>query len=387
MTQSLILGPNGFIAKNLRCALTDQPNVNAQTLGRDASLAELDAALAEAEIIYHLAGVNRPENPDEFWAGNAEFTRTLCDRMRAAPGKRRVVFTSSIQAGLDNPYGRSKLEAERVLTDWARGEQCDVAIYRLPNVFGKWCRPNYNSVVATFCHNLAAGLPIQTSASERQLTLVHVGDVVDALVSELPKSNDGVSRGTVANAHRITVGELAKLLRQFQCSRSSLLMPSLRSKFEKDLYGTYLSYLPREHFDYPLQQRIDERGVLAEFIKSESCGQIFVSRTKPGVTRGNHFHHTKAEKFLVLEGDAVVRFRAFDDDEVLEYRVAGRDLRVVDIPTGFTHSIENVGSGEMVVLFWASEIFDPARPDTYFCPVVDAERKSDESSDHCRDAA
>lgn len=394
----LVTGAYGFIGKNLTTWLARLPDVQVLPFGRGHTEADLAQMAAAADLVYHLAGVNRPPSAEEFRTGNVGLTAALCDALSQTGRPVPVVFASSIQAELDNPYGVSKREAEAVLAEHADRTDAAVAIFRLANVFGKWCRPNYNSVVATFCYNIARGLPIAISDPAREVRLVHVDDVVRALLESLAEvtgqrpeligprvpltvhrspftAHPRVSYYEAHPIYTVTLGRLAELIRSFRESRQSLLAPDFGDPFVYKLYGTYLSYLPTDDFAYGLTQRADPRGVLAEFIKSPSFGQIFVSRTRPGITRGNHFHHVKAEKFLVLEGEAVIRFRPIggqesevrgQGSEVIEYRVSGRDFRVVDIPPGYTHSITNVGDTELVTLFWASEVFDPQRPDTWY---------------------
>jgi UDP-2-acetamido-2,6-beta-L-arabino-hexul-4-ose reductase len=368
----LVTGSAGFIGRHLMEALGRRPQVVTMGYDVDSDPALLERGLAEADIIIHLAGANRPPDPAEFQRGNAGFTADLCARVAALGRRPCWVLASSIQADLENPYGLSKRAAEESIEHWAREQGVGAVIFRLPNVFGKWCRPNYNSVTATFCHNLARDLPISISDENRELDLVYIDDVIEAMMEVLdrPPGSGTAERREVRRSFRITLGDLAERLRSFRQSRRSLCLPSMEDPLTRSLYATYLSYLPASEFGYGLERKSDPRGSLAEFMKSRSFGQIFVSRTHPGITRGNHYHHTKTEKFLVLEGDAVIRFRRIDDAEVIEHRVSGTDFRVVDIPPGYTHSIENVGSGEMVVFFWASEPFDPERPDTMGMPVL-----------------
>lgn len=368
----VVTGAQGFIGKNLVAWLARRPDIELLPFDQDRSRAELAEALARASFVFHLAGINRPQNEDEFRTGNAELTRWVCETLLAAGNRAPVLLSSSIQADLDNPYGVSKRAAEDALARYA--EQGGTAIiYRLTNVFGKWCRPNYNSVVATFCHNTARGLPLTISDPARELELVHVDDVARAFVGELDAPREGhLLRREAGPIYRITLGRLAELIRAFPEMRATLRVPDFSDAFTRKLYGTYLSYLPADAFAYPLEQRCDARGCLAEFVKAAPFGQIFVSRTLSGITRGNHYHHTKTEKFLVLQGEAVIRFRHILGGEVIEYPVRGEDFKVVDIPTGYTHSIENVGAGELVTLFWASEVFDPSRPDTEFLSVLES---------------
>jgi UDP-2-acetamido-2,6-beta-L-arabino-hexul-4-ose reductase len=280
-----------------------------------------------------------------------------------------IVMSSSVQAELENPYGVSKRRAEDLLRGFAAQSGAQVRIYRLKNVFGKWSRPNYNSVVATFCHNIANELPIQISDPSRELELICVDDVVNAFLAELPIQAGSTGSRDIPS-FKLTLGDLAGRIQSFHDMRTNLLTPDFAVRFNRQLYAAYLSYLPDQARRQQLEIKSDQRGCLAEFIKSKHFGQIFVSRTRPGVTRGNHYHHTKTEKFLVVEGEGVIRMRQIESSEVHEYEVCGEAFNVIDIPPGYTHSIENIGTGNMVTLFWASEIFDPDSPDTYFLSVL-----------------
>ncbi|NLW13523.1 MAG: SDR family oxidoreductase [Trueperella sp.] len=368
----LVTGSKGFIGRNLTVRLQEQGKYEILEIDRENSWESVVQALATADYVVHLAGINRPKTEDEFGAGNVGFTQRLCAELERQGRSLPILFSSSIQAILDNPYGRSKREAEEVIANYAQRTGAPAIIYRLPNVFGKWCRPNYNSVVATFCYNIARDLPITISDPNRELELAYIDDVVRAFLADMDLSErTGVYYREVPVTHKTTLAKLADTIRSFKESRRTLLVPDHADPFTHKLYATYLSYLDSEDFAYDLEQRIDARGALAEFIKSKHVGQIFVSRTKPGITRGNHYHHTKNEKFLVLSGEAIVRFRRIDDESVIEYSVRGEDFRVIDIPPGYTHSIQNVGDTELVTLFWANEIFDPENPDTYALPVID----------------
>ncbi len=370
----LITGARGFVGRNLVQTLRRREDVKLIEYDLGFSEQQLTDGLCRADVIFHLAGVNRPPTPDDYEAGNAGFTEEICHRLREAGRAPTIVLASSIQAELDNPYGRSKLHAEECLRRFSDASGSRIVIFRWTNLFGKWCRPNYNSVTATFCHNVARGMPLQISDPGRELELAYVDDVVSALTATLDVSKLGDSERVVFSqvepTYRATLGKLATTIQSFRDSRTNLTLPDMSDRFIRCLYATYLSYLPENEFAYPLDIKRDNRGELAEFLKSPPFGQIFVSRTKPGITRGNHYHHTKVEKFLVVEGDAVIRFRHIESNEVLSYSVSGRDFCVVDIPPGYTHSIENVGLNEMVVLFWADEIFDPANPETYFMKVL-----------------
>lgn len=388
----LVTGAKGFVGRNLVVMLGKQSDV--EIIGYDLRdpLSLLEEGLATADVIFHLAGVNRPEKPEDFVTGNTGFTQTICDSLILLNRKPIIILSSSIQATLDNPYGVSKREAEEVLIKFAGQTGAKVVIFRMKNVFGKWCRPNYNSAVATFCHNIARNLPITISDRANEVNLVYVDDVCSAMMEAAGIMHSPHKHFAPAPDHiyadvnpsfKITLGELVDTINSFKASRSSLQVPAFDDPFIYRLYATYLSYVEKSNFAYDLDIKTDNRGSLAEFLKSASFGQIFISRTKPGITRGNHYHHTKTEKFLVVEGQAVIRFRKIESEigsrfkvqdsndaeqksQVLEYRVSGEEFRVVDIPPGYTHSIENVGDGELVTLFWSSLLFDPAQLDTYF---------------------
>lgn len=372
MNQILITGATGFLGRNLATHLSEPDSADLFLFDVDNSAADLHEWLSDADIVFHLAGVNRPNAPGDFEAGNADFTQTLVNTIRQSERKPHIVFSSSIQAALDNPYGRSKRQAEQILERFASETDTPVSIFRLKNIFGKWCRPNYNSVVATFCHNIAHDLPIQVSDPERELELVYVDDVVEAFIREMEEHPERpsvfVDPDTIPS-NTITLGDLAGRLQFFRQMQQTLQVPDFSVPFNKQLYATYLSYVPVDRWEYGPQIKADERGNLAELVKSPHFGQIFVSRTKPGITRGNHYHHTKTEKFIVISGEGLIRFRQTHGTEILEYPVCGEDYRIVEIPPGYTHSISNTGATEMITLFWASEPFDPDRPDTCFMPV------------------
>lgn len=365
--KALVTGAQGFIGRNLVAALRRRPELELVEVDVGSGEAGLRGALTVADVVFHLAGVNRPERVEDFEQGNAELTRSLCCALQEAGRRPLLVLSSSTQAALDNPYGRSKRAAEKAVFAFEEAAAAPVRVFRLPRVFGKWCRPNYNSVVATFCHSIARGFPIEVSDPKRVVELVHVDDVVRAFVGLLDGIEPAVHDGfcSVRPVYSIALGDLASTLQGFRESRTTLNLPDLADDVTRLLYSTYVSYLPEDGFAYPLEQRRDPRGELAELLRSHHFGQIFVSRTRPGITRGNHYHDAKVEKFVVVEGEAVIRFRSLLGGDVIEYPVAGGDFKVVDIPPGYTHNITNVGSRDLVVLFWASERFDPARPDTY----------------------
>lgn len=372
MKTVLVTGARGFIGRNLVAHLQQRGDVRLLQYDLENTESELGEWAGQADVVFHLAGVNRPEHAAEFEAGNAGFTARLCQSLTERNRRAHVIFSSSIQAELDNPYGKSKRLAEEVLRRFACRTGARLSIFRLKNVFGKWCRPNYNSVVATFCHNLARDLPIQVSDPSRSLELVHVDDVVAALVKEMdrPEAREDVFAplGGIPS-YCLTLGDLAGRIQFFHQMQQSLQVPDFSIRFNRQLYATYLSYVEAGRWQYGLTIKSDARGQLAEFVKSPWFGQLFVSRTLPGVTRGNHYHHVKTEKFLVVDGEGLIRFRHIEGTEILEYHVRGEKFQVVDIPPGYTHAITNVGATEMTTLFWASEILAPDRPDTYFLPV------------------
>jgi UDP-2-acetamido-2,6-beta-L-arabino-hexul-4-ose reductase len=371
MIQVLVLGADGFLGRNLAVSLKTLAGVQVASIEVHTPEAERDHALQQADVIFHLAGMNRPTHPDEFRKGNVELTAELCGKLRKFGRAPTLVFSSSIQAALDNPYGTSKREAEEVLLRFGADNGAAIRIYRLRNVFGKWCRPDYNSVVATFCHHIANDEGIQISDPARELELVYVDDVTQAFLNELSIPFASHAPPEIP-FFKITLGDLAGRIQSFHDMRHNLLAPDFAVPFNQQLYATYLSYGPDAARHQQLAVKSDQRGGLAEFIKSHHFGQIFISRTRPGITRGNHYHHTKTEKFFVVEGRGVIRMRPIQSSAVLEYRVRGEAFQVIDIPPGFTHSIENIGEGDLVTLFWADQIFDPDRPDTYFLPVLAA---------------
>jgi len=338
-----------------------------ETITRADSPSDLAERIGRAQVILHFAGVNRPTNPREFESGNVEFTRSVCELALAAL-RPPILFASSVQAGDATPYGRSKLAAEGELAQYAMAGGSG-AVYRLANVFGPGARPNYNSAVATFAHNAANGLPLSIHDASSEIPLVYVHAVVRAFcnIAVKPPEPGVLNFQEAGPVTKVSVGTLAETMESFAQIRSTLRLPDLSSLLQRQLYATFLSYIPKTNLAYELPLHTDLRGSLAEFLKTPFGGQIFVSRTSPGITRGNHFHHTKVEKFLVLSGDAVVRFRPVggESEKCFEYRISGEEFRVIDIPPDHSHSIENVGTDDMVVLFWASEIFDPAEPDTY----------------------
>jgi len=370
----LITGASGFMGRNLV--------ENLRLAGEEALLLydvqdtpeTLKAYAQKADFVYHLAGVNRPKEQVEFETGNAGFTRTLLDLLEDTGRKTPVVLSSSIQAALDNPYGLSKKAAEDAVFAYGARTGAAVYVYRLPNAFGKWSRPNYNSVVATFCHNTANGLPIQVNDPVKELALVYIDDIVNeflcALHGQATRAAKEPGFCEVPVTHTITLGALAQAVQDFARSRQTLTHEYDRADpLLQKLYATWLTYLPPNAFSVEAVMKQDARGFFAELIKSPHFGQVSVSRTKPGVVRGNHWHNTKVEKFIVLEGTALITFRRIDSDELIEYPVSGEKIEIIDIPPGYTHVLTNTGDSDVMTLFWAGELFDPDDPDTHHLEV------------------
>jgi UDP-2-acetamido-2,6-beta-L-arabino-hexul-4-ose reductase len=366
----LVTGAAGFIGRHICEALNRQEGIEVLSYDEALNPGDIGPFAAEAEAVIHLAGINRPPTEEDFDKGNRGFTQTLCEALASSGKKAKVIFSSSAQAVLDNPYGRSKKQAEESLETYSEQTGAPVAVFRLTNVFGKWARPNYNSAVATFSHNIAKGLPIEVHDPQRMLKLVYIDDVVSAFLEALHEPFEGCVIRHAGPEHEITLQGVVDAFMSFKESRTSLVLPDFSDPLIKKLYATYISWLTGEERTYQLDIKSDPRGSLAEFIKAPAIGQVFVSRTKPGITRGNHYHHTKPEKFLVLEGEATVRFRHIETGELQEHKVTGEDYRVIDITPGWTHSIENTGTTTLITLFWAGELFDPNKPDTIFTDVL-----------------
>ena len=372
----LVTGANGFIGLNLQLLLRERSDVHVVCYTRDQSTAQLVRLLEGVNFVIHLAGVNRPQDPKEFITGNTDLTSHLCKAVAAAAQSAGrpipILFASSTQATLDNLYGRSKLEAENILMALRSNPLVPVHIFRLPNVFGKWSRANYNSVVATFCHNIARDLPINIDNPQSLLTLVYIDDVIEQFVQIM----DGVAPVTRADGfavvrpqYTISVGELAQLIQNFRESRRSLLIERVGTGLVHALYSTYISYLPVDAFAYDVPQHVDRRGAFVEMVKTPDCGQFSFFTVHPGVTRGGHYHHSKTEKFLVIKGQALFRFHHMQTQQAHELKVSGDKPQIVETVPGWAHDITNTGLEEMVVMLWANEIFDRVRPDTYDYPL------------------
>lgn len=366
----LVTGSKGFIGRNLVAELQNLNYSNIFEYNKDSELNLLDEYCKKADFVFHLAGVNRPKEEREFMDGNFGFTSRVLATLQKYQNTCPVMISSSIQAEIDNPYGRSKKAVENLLLDYSSVTGAKVLIYRFPNVFGKWCRPNYNSAVATFCHNIAHDLPIAVNDPSTEMKLIYIDDLLREMTKALVNHENRVGDYCeVPLVHTVTLGEIVDLLYSFKKSREERSIPDMSHAFTKKLYSTYLSYLPDDQFSYELKMNIDQRGSFTEFIKTPDRGQVSVNISKPGITKGNHWHHTKNEKFLVVSGKGVIRFRKIDSDEIIQYFVSGAKMEVVDIPTGYTHNIENLGDTDMVTIMWANEFYDPNRPDTYFMEV------------------
>lgn len=391
MKKILVTGSNGFVGKNTVVALNEAKKYEVLTIDRQNSEEELRQATLKADFIVHLAGVNRPKEASEFYEGNGGLTEKIVSFLKNENKNTPILITSSTHVEIDNDYGKSKKQSEDALIKYSDECNAKVYIFRLPNLFGKWCKPNYNSAVTTFCYNIAHDLDIWVNDPAIELSLVYIDDVVESIVEciegwnmiNLNEINEEVALTTtgsscvqidkyyyeVTTVYKRTLGNIVDSLKMFRNMRKSLLIPDLSDGFNKALYSTYLTYLEEDDFSYFLDKKEDNRGWLAELVKSEQFGQMFVSKTHPGITRGNHWHHTKTEKFIVIQGQANIRFRKIDEDEVIEYIVEGEKPQVLDIPPGYTHSIENIGQDEVITLFWSNEMFNPEKPDTYFLEV------------------
>ena len=386
----LVTGAKGFIGRNLIETLHNirdgkdksfgiETDITVYEYDVDTDPALLDLYCKNADFIFHLAGVNRPQDPKEFMEGNFGFTSTLLDALKKYNNTCPIMISSSIQAALDNPYGESKKAGEDLLFSYSKETGAKVYVYRFPNVFGKWCRPNYNSAVATFCHNIAHDLPIKVNDPTVMMTLVYIDDVITELIAALNGQAHMDENGYcyVPVEHKITLGEIVELIYSFKESRETRAVPDMtEAGFTKKLYATYLSYLPEDAFSYPLKMNVDERGSFTEILRTPDRGQFSVNISKPGITKGNHWHNTKNEKFVVVSGKALIQFRKAginpetgENYPVIDYHVSGDKIEVVDIPIGYTHNIINEGDTDLVTFMWCNECFDPEKPDTYFLKV------------------
>lgn len=375
----LVTGAKGFVGRNLVSQLHNIQAGKARNYAVSADLkvfeydidsdpAELGVYCKNADFVFNLAGVNRPKEQSEFMKGNFGFATTLLDALKNNNNTCPVMISSSTQAALDNPYGESKRAGENLLFEYAKETGAKVLVYRFPNVFGKWCRPNYNSAVATFCNHIANDQPIRVNDPSAAMNLVYVDDVVDELIAALTGNEHWQGAYCVVPVvHTITLGEIVDLLYSFKEMPGNLGVPDLGDSFTKKLYSTYLSYLPKEKFSYPVEMKVDDRGSFTEIIRTPDRGQFSVNISKPGVIKGQHWHHTKNEKFVVVSGHGLIQLRKIGTDEVFDFEVSGEKIEVVEMIPGYTHNIINLSdTEEMVTFMWANESFDPNRPDTYF---------------------
>ena len=361
----LITGADGFIGKNLQSELCSRGMEELLLCNHNTTEAEIEKFTAQCTSIVHLAGVNRPKEEREFWEGNAETTRRLIDYLKKNNNIPHIIFASSAQAELDNPYGKSKLEAERILKQYSHDTGGRVTIYRFPNVFGKWCRPDYNSVVATFCYNIAREKEICIHNADAVIQLVYIDDVINAIIRSLETSSENLYP-VLQPIYEVRVGELAKMLYYFKKQNESLQIPDIGDELTKKMYSTFLSYMKEDSLKAPLSMHADTRGSFTEFIHTESIGQISINIAKPGIVKGNHWHNTKVEKFLVVKGKALIKMRNKMTGVITEHTVSGRLLEVLYIPPGYVHNIVNIGEDDLITVIWANENFDKERPDTYY---------------------
>ena len=364
----LITGANGFLGKNLKLRLSERKDLEIISFTRDNQISDLTKLLKGVNFVFHLAGINRPQNSEEFELGNTDLTRSLCNALVTCKQKISVIYASSTQAAYENLYGLSKRNAENILRNLQLNHQHSVHIFRLPNLFGKWGKPNYNSVVTTFCHNIAHDLPIKINDPDAVLTLSYVEDVISRFIQLMDgaiESLDSEGFEIVAPQYVTTVGELARQIQLFKDSRLNLLSERVGTGFIRALYSTYLSYVPPEKFTYLITQYTDARGAFVEMLKTPDCGQFSYFTAYPGVTRGRHYHNSKTEKFLVIKGEARFKFRHMSTEEIYELVTNGDKAEIVETMPGWTHDVTNIGTDELIVMLWANEVFDRLNPDTY----------------------
>ncbi len=376
----LVTGAKGFVGRNLCAELRNIRDGKDRSFG-DLKIDEifefdvetdpklLNEYCQKADFVFNLAGVNRPKEQSEFMSGNYGFAEILLHTLKIHENRCPVMISSSTQAALENPYGLSKRAGEELLLQYSNEIGGKVLVYRFPNLFGKWCRPNYNSAIATFCHNIANDLPVTISNRENELSLVYIDDLIAEMIAALKgEEHRNGNYCYVPEVYNTNLGQIVDLIYSFKESRQTLEVPDMSDPFTKKLYATYLSYLPEEQFSYPLKMNVDERGSFTEIIRTQDRGQFSVNISKPHITKGNHWHHTKCEKFIVISGKAAIRFRKIGDSnsQVIEYIVSGEKIEVIDIPTGYTHNIENLGDTDLITMMWANEPFNPEKPDTFF---------------------
>ena len=366
----LITGSNGFIGKNLVEFLKTQQDFELYLYDKDNTEKELEEYCKKCDFVVNLAGVNRTTDVNEFVFGNLGVIESVVKYLSQYNNRAPIVYSSSIQAEKDNDYGKSKKLAENFLFEYSKNYEVPVYIYRFTNLFGKWSVPNYNSVIATFCYNIARGLPITISDESVMINFCYIDDVVNEIYSAI-QGRPSVSGEFcyVKEVYQRSLGEVARLIRSFKYSRNNLSTINTADLFEKKLYSTYLSFLPENEFSYEVKTNVDNRGSFTELFKSETSGQVSVNIAKPGITKGNHWHNTKNEKFVVVQGEALIKFRKPFEENVIEYKVSGNQIQIVDIPCGYTHNITNIGNDDMIFIIWTNELFDKENPDTYFLEV------------------
>lgn len=372
----LVTGSNGFVGRNLISNLSLNKDMQIYKYDIDSTEEELDKYTSDCDFIFHLAGVNRPQNAEEFMEGNFGFTSILLDKLKEHNNKCPIMFSSSIQAKLDNDYGKSKKAGEELIFNYGKETGAKTYVFRFPNLFGKWCKPNYNSVIATWCNNIAKDLEIVVNDKSKELNLVYIDDVCDELIKclEDKQAKDG-KYCFVPISYTKTLGEIVYLIKSFRNNSNGIMVPSTGDIFTKKLYATYISYVPLEEMVVDLDEHRDDRGVFCELIRTKEAGQVSVSTTNPCVVRGGHYHNTKMERFIVVKGKAKIEFEHVIDHNKIEFQVSGDRLQYVTIPVGYQHSINNIGDEELILILWANELFDPQIPDTYIMEDKDYEHK------------
>lgn len=366
----LVTGAKGFIGRNLVVELKNRGYTEIFEFDVDTANDKLEEYTKYCDFVFHLAGVNRPENDEDFMKGNFGFTSVLLKNLKTNQNKSPIIITSSTQAALDNPYGKSKKAGEDLMLSYAKEVGTKVYIYRLTNVFGKWCRPNYNSAVATFCNNIANGLPVTVNNRETVLTLCYIDDLVNELINALEGCANKVGAFCeISVTHKATLGRIVDLLYSFANESSSLSVPDVDDDFVKKLHSTFLTYLPEEKIKYSLNSHTDVRGSFTEMFRTQNCGQFSVNVSRQGITKGNHWHHTKNEKFIVVSGSGVIKLRKINTSKVITFEVSGEKIEVVNIPAGYTHNITNTGDTDMVTFMWCNECYNPEKPDTFYQEV------------------
>ncbi len=365
----LVTGAKGFVGQNLVAILKSQTNYEIFEFDRDSDPKLLKEYCKRADFIFHLAGVNRPKDTQEFAQDNVDLIRIIIDSLSEYKNSCPIIFSSSIQATVDNPYGKSKKEGEELLLEYGNTSGAKVMIFRIPNVFGKWCRPNYNSFVATLCYNVIHDIPIEIHDPNHLMNLVYIDDLVRAMADKIQANEQSLGYCNVPVSYFVTLEKISELIHSFKKGRETLYIPDVSDDFTKKLYSTYISYLPKEQLNYKLMKNVDHRGSFTEFMKGSEFGQLSVNISKPGIIRGNHYHHVKHEKFLIISGEAILRLRRINSVNMVQYTLRGEEQEIVDIPAGYAHNIENVGSTDLIIIIWACESYDPENPDTYYMEV------------------